>query len=214
MEDLSIVIAGMGAAGLAIGKILINAGAGEIVGADSRGAIYPGRENLNYAKEWFAREHEPRPQERHDLGDPARRRRLSRRQRTGPALRPTICAAWPRTRSSSPWPTPIPKSVPKPLTGLVSIMATGRSDYPNQINNVLAFPGIFRGALDAGATDITENMKLAAADGIAASVSGRASSVPELIVPSVFDTSVVERVAPAVAEAALRDGVSRNAPTE
>ena len=89
------------------------------------------------------------------------------------------------------------------------IMATGRSDYPNQINNVLAFPGIFRGALDAGARDITENMKLAAAQAIAESVS-EDELCPDFVVPSVFDTSVVQRVAPAVAAAAVADGVVRN----
>jgi malate dehydrogenase (oxaloacetate-decarboxylating) len=87
-------------------------------------------------------------------------------------------------------------------------MATGRSDYPNQINNVLAFPGIFRGALDVNATDITENMKLAAAVAIAESVSESELS-PSFVVPSVLDRSVVERVAPAVAAAAVKDGVIR-----
>jgi len=87
-------------------------------------------------------------------------------------------------------------------------MATGRSDYPNQINNVLAFPGIFRGALDAGATDVTENMKLAAAKAIADSVSS-ADLQPAFVVPSVFDKSVPYRVADAVAAAAVADGVCR-----
>jgi len=87
-------------------------------------------------------------------------------------------------------------------------MATGRSDYPNQINNVLAFPGLFRGALDVNATDITENMKLAAAIAIAESVTDAELS-PTFIVPSVFDRSIVERVAPAVSAAAIADGVTR-----
>jgi hypothetical protein len=92
--------------------------------------------------------------------------------------------------------------------GLAAVMATGRSDYPNQINNVLAFPGIFRGALDAHATDITEGMKLAAAIAIAESVTD-AQLKPEFVVPSVFDRTIVERVAPAVAAAAVADGVIR-----
>jgi malate dehydrogenase (oxaloacetate-decarboxylating) len=87
-------------------------------------------------------------------------------------------------------------------------MATGRSDYPNQINNVLAFPGIFRGALDAHATDITEGMKLAAAVAIAEAVSDAELS-PSFVVPSVFNRSIVEKVAPAVAAAAVADGVIR-----
>jgi len=87
------------------------------------------------------------------------------------------------------------------------VMATGRSDYPNQINNVLAFPGIFRGALDVGAGDITENMKLAAAKAIADAVSDDHLR-PDNVMPSVFDRSVVQAVAPAVAAAAIADGVA------
>ena len=103
---------------------------------------------------------------------------------------------------------PEPEIRPEEADGLAAVMATGRSDYPNQINNVLAFPGIFRGALDVGATDITENMKLAAARAIA-------DSVPEVdlastfVVPSVFDKAVPYRVAEAVSAAAVADGVCR-----
>ena len=89
-----------------------------------------------------------------------------------------------------------------------AVMATGRSDYPNQVNDVLGFPYIFRGALDAGATDVTENMKLAAAKAIADSVSS-ADLQPAFVVPSVFDKSVPYRVAAAVAAAAVADGVCR-----
>jgi malic enzyme len=89
---------------------------------------------------------------------------------------------------------------------MAAVIATGRSDFPNQINNVLAFPGLFRGALDVSATDITENMKLAAAVAIAESVSD-ADLAPGFVVPSVFDRSVVSRVAPAVSAAAIADGV-------
>jgi malate dehydrogenase (oxaloacetate-decarboxylating) len=103
---------------------------------------------------------------------------------------------------------PDPEIRPAEAKGLVAVMATGRSDYPNQINNVLAFPGIFRGALDAGATTITEHMKVAAAEAIAAAVPADQLR-PEFIIPSVFDTSVGVTVAAAVAEAAVVDGVSR-----
>ena len=104
---------------------------------------------------------------------------------------------------------PEPEIHPEEADGLAAVMATGRSDYPNQINNVLAFPGIFRGALDAGATDVTENMKLAAARAIAASVP-EADLRPNFVVPSVFDKTVPYRVAEAVAEAALSDGICRS----
>jgi malate dehydrogenase (oxaloacetate-decarboxylating) len=103
---------------------------------------------------------------------------------------------------------PNPEIRPEQVDGLAAVMATGRSDYPNQINNVLAFPGIFRGALDANATDITEGMKLAAAIAIAESVTDSQLS-PDFVVPSVFDRTIVERVAPAVAAAAVKDGVIR-----
>ena len=103
---------------------------------------------------------------------------------------------------------PDPEIRPELVEGMVSVMATGRSDYPNQINNVLAFPGIFRGALDAKATDITENMKLAAAKAIADEVSSDELSATH-IVPSVFDQTVSLNVAKVVAEAAKADGVTR-----
>jgi malate dehydrogenase (oxaloacetate-decarboxylating) len=207
MEDLSVVIAGIGAAGVAIGKILINAGVGEIVGCDRAGAIYTGRSDLNSAKEWFAQNTNP-----------------SRKMGTisdvmhgadvfvgvsGPDL---ITAADLRNMAKDPivfaMANPNPEIRPEAADGLAAVMATGRSDYPNQINNVLAFPGIFRGALDVNATDITENMKLAAAIAIAESVADDQLS-PAFVVPSVFDRSVVARVAPAVSEAAIKDGVIR-----
>ena len=104
---------------------------------------------------------------------------------------------------------PTPEILPEEAAGLVAVIATGRSDYPNQINNVLCFPGIFRGALDAGATTITENMKLAAADAIARTVTDAELS-PSYIVPSVFNKKVVELVASDVAQAARADGVIRS----
>jgi malate dehydrogenase (oxaloacetate-decarboxylating) len=103
---------------------------------------------------------------------------------------------------------PTPEVPPEELAGLAAVVATGRSDYPNQINNVLAFPGVFRGALDVRARDITEGMKLAAGEAIAGVV-GQDELGPEYIVPSVFNREVVRAVAAAVADAAERDGVAR-----
>ena len=103
---------------------------------------------------------------------------------------------------------PDPEIRPEEADGLAAVIATGRSDYPNQINNVLAFPGIFRGALDVAATSITEGMKLAAAKAIAACVSPE-DLAADHIVPSVFDVRVASRVAEAVAEAAVAEGVVR-----
>jgi malate dehydrogenase (oxaloacetate-decarboxylating) len=103
---------------------------------------------------------------------------------------------------------PDPEIRPEEAAGLAAVIATGRSDFPNQINNVLCFPGIFRGALDAGATTITEGMKLAAAEAIASAVPD-SKLAPDFIVPSVFDKRVALLVAEATAAAAVRDGVIR-----
>ncbi len=207
MEDLSIVIAGMGAAGVAIGKILLNAGVGEIVGCDRIGAVYSGRSEMNSAKEWFA-ENTNKSRKMGSIADVMKGSDVFIGV-SGPGL---ITAAEVRSMAKSPlvfaMANPEPEIRPEQCDGLAAVMATGRSDYPNQINNVLAFPGIFRGALDANATDITENMKLAAAIAIAESVTDAQLS-PEFVVPSVFDKTIVERVAPAVAAAAVKDGVIR-----
>jgi malate dehydrogenase (oxaloacetate-decarboxylating) len=103
---------------------------------------------------------------------------------------------------------PTPEVMPEEAAPYVRIMATGRSDYPNQINNVLAFPGIFRGALDAGAPSITEEMKLAAAKGIAMAVA-EVDLAEDYIIPSVFNRDVAPKVAEAVVEEAKRDGIAR-----
>ena len=207
MEDLSVVIAGVGAAGVAIGKILLNAGVGEVVGCDRAGAIYTGRGELNSAKEWFAQNTNP-SRKMGTISDVMKGSDVFIGV-SGPDL---ITAADVRSMAKNPlvfaMANPNPEIRPEEVDGLAAVMATGRSDYPNQINNVLAFPGIFRGALDANAYDITEGMKLAAAVAIAESVSD-ADLSPEFVVPSVFDKTIVEKVAPAVAAAAVRDGVIR-----
>jgi len=103
---------------------------------------------------------------------------------------------------------PTPEISPEEIAGLAAVIATGRSDYPNQINNVLAFPGIFRGALDVRASAITKRMEVAAGHAIAAAI-GSDELAPDYIVPSVFNRDVVPSVAAAVAEAAEADGVAR-----
>ena len=206
--DQSVVISGVGAAGVAVGKILIDAGVGEIVGVDRTGALYEGRDNLNSAKEWFA------------INTNSDRKMGSLSDvlagadvfigLSGPGL---LDAA--DLRNMAPGPivfamaNPDPEIRPEEADGLAAVMATGRSDYPNQINNVLAFPGIFRGALDAGATRVTENMKLAAARAIADSVDDE-DLRPDFVVPSVFDKAVPFQVGEAVAAAAVSDGVCRS----
>ena len=206
--DQSVVISGVGAAGVAVGKILIGAGVGEIVGVDRTGALYEGRDNLNSAKEWFA------------INTNSDRKMGSLSDvlagadvfigLSGPGL---LDAADLRNMAPEPivfaMANPDPEIRPEEADGLAAVMATGRSDYPNQINNVLAFPGIFRGALDAGATRVTENMKLAAARAIADSVDDE-DLRPDFVVPSVFDKAVPFQVGEAVAAAAVSDGVCRS----
>ena len=207
LPDLSIVISGVGAAGVAIGKILLGAGATNIVGVDSVGAVYDGREGLNPWKQWFA-ENTNTEGKHGALSDVMHGADVF----IGVSAPDILTQDDIRAMASDPivfaMANPDPEIRPELTEGLVRVLGTGRSDYPNQINNVLAFPGIFRGALDARATSITENMKIAAADAIAASVSDD-ELTEEFIMPSVFDKSVSMRVAEAVAAAAVADGVTR-----
>jgi malate dehydrogenase (oxaloacetate-decarboxylating) len=207
MADLSIVISGVGAAGVAIGKILLGAGATKIVGVDSKGAVYDGRDGLNSWKQWFAENTNPDGKQG-ELSDVMHGADVF----IGVSAPDVLTVHDIGNMNADPivfaMANPDPEIRPELVGDLVRVMGTGRSDYPNQINNVLAFPGIFRGALDAQATDITENMKLAAAKAIADSVSDEELS-EDNIMPSVFDRSVSMRVAEAVAAAAMADGVSR-----
>ncbi|MGA9276771.1 NAD-dependent malic enzyme [Ilumatobacter sp.] len=207
MEDLSIVISGVGAAGVAIGKILLGAGATEIVGVDSKGAVYDGRDGLNAWKQWFAENTNPQGKQG-ALSDVMAGSDVFIGVSAPDVLTVDDIAAMNDDPIVFAMANPDPEIRPELVGDLVRVMGTGRSDYPNQINNVLAFPGIFRGALDARATDITEGMKLAAAEAIAQSVPDELLTETN-IMPSVFDRSVSMRVAEAVAAAAIADGVSR-----
>ncbi len=208
LTDITVVISGIGAAGLAIGKILLNAGVPTIIGTDRKGAIYDGRDGLNEAKQWFA-ENTNAQKVQGSVGAVLKGADVFIGV-SGPGI---ITVEDIKSMAADPivfaLANPDPEIQPEAVEGLVAVMATGRSDYPNQINNVLAFPGIFRGAFDARATDITENMKLAAAKAIAASVDPAELSASH-VVPSVFDMSVPVRVAQAVADAARLDGVARD----
>ncbi len=207
MTDLRVVIAGAGAAGVAISKILLEAGVPVVIGTDRQGAIHRGRTDLNEAKQRFAEITNPE-QLTGSLPEVLRGADIFIGV-SGPGL---ITADDVRTMADRPvvfaLANPDPEIRPEEARGVAAVVATGRSDFPNQINNVLAFPGLFRGALDVGATTVTEGMKLAAAKAIAAAVP-LADLSPDLIVPSVFDTSVAPLVAEAVAEAARREGVCR-----
>ena len=208
IEDTSVVIAGAGAAGVAIAKILLEAGVGPIVAVDRTGVIHQGRGPLDVSKQWLA----------DNTNAEGRSGSLSEVMRgadvfvgvSGPNL---ITAADVKAMATDPiifaLANPDPEIRPELAEGIAPVIATGRSDYPNQINNVLCFPGIFRGALDAAATDITESMKLAAAEAIAGVVEEDQLS-PSYVVPSVFDKRVGPAVAEAVAKAARAAGVVRS----
>ena len=207
MADLRVVICGAGAAGVAIAKMLLSAGVTNIVACDTKGAIHRGRTDLNVVKQKFA-----------DITNPEQI--SGSLQDVLPGADVFIGVSAPdlleaddlRKMATDPivfaMSNPDPEIRPEVARGLVAVMATGRSDYPNQINNVLAFPGIFRGALDAGATDITDNMKRAAAEAIASAVSPEELR-PGFVIPSVFDPRIGSLVADAVAAAAIADGVCR-----
>ena len=207
MADLRVVIAGVGAAGVACGKILLEAGVAEVIGVDRKGAIWEGRDDLNPAKQWFA-EHTNVDHRQGTLGEvlPGADVFIGV---SGPGL---LTADDVRTMAEDPvvfaLANPDPEIRPEAVEGIAAVIATGRSDFPNQINNVLCFPGIFRGALDARSTHITEGMKLAAAGAIAAAVP-EDELAADFIIPSVFDKTVAVLVAEAAAEAARRDGVAR-----
>jgi malate dehydrogenase (oxaloacetate-decarboxylating) len=208
MEDIKVVVNGVGAAGVACSKIVMAAGVRNIVGCDQTGALYEGRtENMNWVKDWYARNTNPNKEQGniHDviknadvffgLSAPAV---IDETDLANMAADPIIFAMA----------NPVPEIMPEAAAGLVAVMATGRSDYPNQINNVLCFPGIFRGALNCRASRINEAMKLAAAEAIAGII-GEDELHPDYIIPSVFDRRVGEAVAAKVEEAAYTTGVAR-----
>ena len=208
MDEVSIVILGAGAAGVAIAKMLMGAGATDIVAVDRSGSIHGGRDNLTSAKQWLA-DHTNPAGKVGTISDVMAGADVLLGV-SGPGL-VTVDDVRSMAKDSIVFAmaNPTPEIMPEEVEGLVAVMATGRSDYPNQINNVLAFPGIFRGSLDARASDVTESMKLAAASAIAESVSDEELSA-DFIIPSVFDKSVPQRVAIAVHDAAIADGVARS----
>ncbi len=206
--ELKIVVCGIGAAGVACSKILLGAGARNIVGVDSVGAIYRGRtERMNVAKDWYAEN--TNPEGLHGSLSEVMQGADIFLGLSGPDI---LSVDEVKKMNKDPivfaMANPIPEIMPELALPHVAVMATGRSDYPNQINNVLAFPGIFRGALDICATDITEGMKLAAAHAIA-NVLEEERLAPDYIIPSALDARVAPAVAEAVRQAAIADGVAR-----
>jgi malate dehydrogenase (oxaloacetate-decarboxylating) len=208
MADLKIVFNGVGASGVATSKIFMEEGVKNIIGCDRAGAIYNGRtENMNFMKQWYA-EHTNPNQERGALLEVIEGADVF----VGLSGPGTFTVEMLRKMNKDSivfaMANPVPEIMPEEAAPYVRIMATGRSDYANQINNVLGFPGIFRGALDCRARVINDEMKKAAARAIA-NVIPREELNEEYIIPSVFNKAVVQAVAQAVAEAAHRTGVAR-----
>jgi malate dehydrogenase (oxaloacetate-decarboxylating) len=208
--DIRVVVVGAGAAGLACAEIMLAHGVGEIVVCDLEGALYPGRPGLDPPRMALAAATNPRGER--GTADELLAGADVLVGVSGPGA---VSAAAVRTMAARPivfaMANPVPEVRAEEIGDDVTIMATGRSDYPNQINNVLAFPGVFRGALDVRATTINEEMKLAAAQAIAG-VIREDELQAEYVIPSVFNRDVVKVVAAAVARAAVNSGVARHPP--
>jgi len=203
--SLRVVVAGAGASGVAVSKILLSAGVTDIAVADSKGLIYRGREGLNPVKAALAEV--TNPSGLTGSAESALRDADVFIGLSGSSLPEDVIETMAPDAIAFLLSNPDPEIHPDIARRHAAVVATGRSDFPNQINNSLAFPGVFRGALDVRATEVTESMKLAAADAIAALVGDDAT--PDYIMPSQFDERVAPVVAAAVASRARADGVAR-----
>jgi malate dehydrogenase (oxaloacetate-decarboxylating) len=205
LGDVTVAMSGAGAAGIAIAKLLIAEGIGDVVAADRDGIIGPEREGMDATKRWLC-EHTNRDGRTGSLRDALRGADVFVGVSAPNVIDPSDLTTMARDPIVFAMANPDPEVDPLAAREHAAVVATGRSDYPNQINNVLAFPGIFRGALDARATAITEEMKVAAAHALADVISPDELR-PTYIVPSVFNDRVVEVVAAAVRDQARRDHV-------
>lgn len=208
IRDIEVVINGSGAAGIAVTRLLMAMGLKKVILCDTKGAIYEGRENLNAEKAEMAK-----------ISNFEKKKGILKDVIVGADVFIGLSVAGVLTkdmvRSMAKDPVifamanPTPEILPdEAIEAGAKVVGTGRSDFPNQINNVLAFPGIFRGALDVRARDINDEMKIAAAQAIAGLIPGD-ELTPEYVIPAPFDTRVGKAVAKAVAEAAVRTGVNR-----
>ncbi|OGT31421.1 MAG: malate dehydrogenase [Gammaproteobacteria bacterium RIFCSPHIGHO2_12_FULL_35_23] len=205
--DIKLVLVGVGAAGVACTKMLLQFGIKNIIGCDHEGVIYKGRAGLDKVKTWYADNTNPYG-EKGTIKDVIKGADVFVGVSGPGVLTKADVAKMNKGAIVFAMANPTPEIMPEEAREYATIVATGRSDYPNQINNVLCFPGIFRGALDCLASDINEPMKLAAAYAIA-NVIDESFLSPDYIVPSVFDAKVVPAVAKAVKEAAIKTGVAR-----
>ena len=208
IEDISVVVNGSGAAGIAITKLLMSKGLKKVILCDRKGAIYEGRDGLNPIKEEMAKISNLE-KKAGSLADVVKGADVF----IGVSAPGSLTQEMVRTMAKDPiifaMANPVPEIMPDEAAAAgAKIIGTGRSDFPNQINNVLAFPGIFRGALDVRASDINDEMKIAAAEAIA-SVIPESELRPDYIIPDSFNPHVKDAVANAVKAAAIRTGVAR-----
>ncbi|MCG0277803.1 MAG: NAD-dependent malic enzyme [Thermanaeromonas sp.] len=208
MAEVKIVINGAGAAGIAVTKLLLDMGAGDIILCDSKGAIYRGRvEGMNPYKEEIA--HKTNREGAKTLAEALKGADVFIGLSVGGAVTQDMVRSMAKDSIVLAMANPVPEIYPEEAKAAgAKVVGTGRSDFPNQINNVLAFPGVLRGALDVRARDINEKMKIAAACALAALVDEERLS-PDFIITDVFDPRVAPAVASAVARAAMESGVAR-----
>ncbi|HEY6234551.1 MAG TPA: NAD-dependent malic enzyme, partial [Candidatus Elarobacter sp.] len=204
--DVTIVLTGSGAAGTATIKMMLAAGVRDVIAVDRDGALNRSEQYQNSHWTWLA-QNTNRENRRGSLQEVLKGADVFIGVSAPGILQPEWIGTMARDPIVFAMANPTPEVMPDVAAPYAAVIGTGRSDFPNQINNLLSFPGIFRGALDCRARRITEGMKLAAARAIADIVGDERSA--EYIVPSVFDTKVVEAVARAVRQAAIDDGVAR-----
>lgn len=208
-EDCHIVFSGAGAAGVAIAKLMLSMGAKDVVMCDRHGMIYKGRpEGMNASKEEIA-EFSNKSNRKGSLAEALKGADIFVGVSSPGLLTEEMVASMNKGAIVMPMANPTPEIMPDlAIKAGAAVVGTGRSDFPNQINNVLAFPGIFRGALDCMARDINEEMKIAAAKAIASLITDEELNA-EYIIPAPFDERVAKEVAKAVADAARKTGVAR-----
>lgn len=206
--DISLVVSGAGAAAIAIVRLLLSMGLKKVILCDRQGAIYKGRDNLNQEKASIA-EQTNFENRKGSLADAMQGMDVFVGVSAPNCVTPEMVKSMAPNPILFPMSNPVPEIMPESAKAAgASIVGTGRSDFPNQINNVLAFPGIFRGALDVRASDINDAMKVAAAEAIAKQVPDEKLS-PDYIIPTPLDRTVATAVAQAVAQAARESGVAR-----
>jgi malate dehydrogenase (oxaloacetate-decarboxylating) len=207
LTDVRVVITGVGAAGVATTDVLLAAGVRDVVGCDLAGTLHMERPDLDSIRTGYAERTNPR-QVRGTADEALAGADVFIGLSAPRAVSPAAVATMARDPIVFAMANPVPEVLPEEVQRVAAVIATGRSDYPNQINNVLAFPGVFRGALDVGAPRITSEMKFAAARAIA-SVIPEDQLDPEYIIPSVFNVEVAPAVAAAIAQTAERGEMTR-----